>query len=354
MSADARLDRPIKLSICIPTYNFGDYLGETLESILPQASEGVEVVVLDGGSTDDTPAVARAFQARYPALRYHRREQRGGIDRDMALTVELARGEYCWLFSADDVMTPGAIAQMLAQLRSGIDVYLCGLTICTCEMQPLHEHPILDLPSGTTLELAREQDWRLYFERARSTTAFFSFLGSVVCRKALWESVELDERFVGSYWGHVARMFAILPSGLRLRYLAEPYLLKRADNDSFMTDGLIRRFAVTIDGFERLADTFFGHESFEAHHIRNSVAAEFPLYTILYGKWACGVSREDRALLERLVRTVYADPSPRNQLYRAIYARTPVFTMRTAADRIMRLARALASLRPSSAPAMYD
>ncbi len=324
MILDADPRTPIKLSICIPTYNFGEFIGETLESILPQVVQGVEVVILDGGSTDETPAVARAFQARWPALRYYRRDERGGIDRDMAYTVELARGEYCWLFSSDDLMKPDAIAQVLEQIESGLDVYLCGLTICTCDMRPLKDHPILDLPSGTTLDLGREHDRRVYFERAETTTAFFSFLGSVIFKKARWDAVALDEDFVGSCWAHVARMFRMLQSGLRVKYLARAYLLKRSDNDSFMDDGLIRRFAITIDGYHRLAHTFFAQDSLEARHIRRSVAAEFPPYVMLYAKWISRRSPEDRVLLARLADTVYVDPSLRNRIYRTVFARNGI------------------------------
>lgn len=326
MTDGANLESPIKLSICIPTYNFGEFIGETLESILPQVVEGVEIVILDGGSTDRTPAVVRAFQARCPALCYYRCDERGGIDRDMARTVELARGEYCWLFSSDDLMKPDAIAQALAQIESGLDVYLCGLTICTCDMRPLKDHPILDLPSDTTFDLGREDDRRLYFERAETTTAFFSFLGSVIFKKARWDAVALDEDFVGSCWAHVARMFRMLQSGLRVKYVARPYLLKRSDNDSFMDDGLIRRFAITIDGYHRLARTFFSLYSFETRHIRRAVAAEFPPYVMLYAKWISRKSPEDRVLLARLAESVYADPSLRNWMYRSVFARNGIWS----------------------------
>ncbi len=320
----ARSDAPIKLSICIPTYNFGQFIGQTLESIMPQVVDGVEVVILDGGSTDDTAAVVRAFQEACPALRYERREERGGIDRDMARTVELARGEYCWLFSSDDTMKPGAVRQVLDEIESGLDVYIGGLTLCTYDMHPLRNQPILDLPAGTTFDLGGTDDRRLYFEHAQTTTALFSFLGSMIFKKARWDAVPLDEDFVGSCWAHVARIFRLIPSGLCAKYLGQALLCKRCDNDSFLDNGLIRRFAITIDGYHRLADTFFGHDSFEAWHVRRAVAAEFPPSVVLYTKWIGGAaSREDRLLLERLVETVYTDPSVRNRLYRGLYRTMP-------------------------------
>ncbi len=78
------------LSICIPIYNFGAFIGETLASILPQATDEVEVLVVDGASTDNTPEVIAAIQRTFPGLRYNRLEKKGGIDRDMARSVELA------------------------------------------------------------------------------------------------------------------------------------------------------------------------------------------------------------------------------------------------------------------------
>lgn len=94
----------VRLSVCVPVYNFAAWFGATVESIARQAPDGVEILVVDGASTDDTPAVAAALTARYPRVRYHRLERRGGIDGDIARSVELARGDYCWVFGGDDLM----------------------------------------------------------------------------------------------------------------------------------------------------------------------------------------------------------------------------------------------------------
>ena len=94
----------MKLSVPIPVYNFAEFLPETLGSILRQDRVNeVEVIVVDGASTDNTPEIMRDFCARHPNLTYHRLPEKGGIDRDMAKAVELANGEYCWLFSGDDL-----------------------------------------------------------------------------------------------------------------------------------------------------------------------------------------------------------------------------------------------------------
>jgi len=329
----------MRLSVCIPTYNFGAFIGETLESILPQVEDGVEVVVLDGGSTDDTTAVVESFQQRYPSLRYERRDERGGIDRDMARTVDLAHGEYCWLFCADDVMKPGAIRQMLENLNSGCDVYLCGLTLCTLDMQPVGDHRVSKIKSESQFDLTQPRDRRSYFRRAQTTPAFFSFAGSLTFRKSRWDAIGLDEEFVGSLWAHVARFFQMIPGGLRLHYLPTAYLYKRLDNDSFMDQGLVHRYAIAIDGYDRLARACFPNGSWEARHVRRVMTNEFPPWLMLDLKFSSERERpEDVPAVDRLAAKAYGDRTPRNLLYRLIYKHTPrvAFQAAQAANRAAR------------------
>ena len=114
----------ITLSICIPTYNFGPFIGETLDSIVPQLNEYVEVIIVDGASTDNTGDVVSNYAKKYPQINYVLLEERGGIDQDMAKSVEMANGKYCWIFSSDDVMQPDAICNILKELQSNFDVFL--------------------------------------------------------------------------------------------------------------------------------------------------------------------------------------------------------------------------------------
>src|SRR3546814_13692134 len=109
----------IKLSICIATRNRADYIGETLSSIVGQATDAIEIVVLDGASTDATPGIVAEFQATFPRLRYVRKERNGGVDRDYDAAVVEAQGVYCWLMSDDDLLKPGAIARVLDALDQG-------------------------------------------------------------------------------------------------------------------------------------------------------------------------------------------------------------------------------------------
>ncbi len=126
----------MRLSFCIPTYSFGEFIGETLESIITQAGDEVEIVVGDGASTDNTEEVVRSYQSSSPKLFYYKFGKKGGVDLDLAKTVELSRGDYCWLMSSDDVLKPGAIQRVLNEIKLGQDVYLCNRTVCDRDLRP--------------------------------------------------------------------------------------------------------------------------------------------------------------------------------------------------------------------------
>ncbi len=314
------------LSICIPVYNFGAFIGETLASIIPQATDEVEILVVDGASTDNTADVIASVQRTFPQLRYHRLEKKGGIDRDMARSVELAQGDYCWLFGGDDIMAPGAVADILKQLGEGHDLYLCESILCRADMTPVGKHNLLAADREQVFDLKDPVVRADYFSRARNTAAFFSFCSSLVVKKARWEAVAMDDRFVGSYWDHVARLFRMISDGLRIKYLPAPHLYKRGENDSFLDRGLVNRYRITIEGFDRLSRAFFPPGSPEDFHIRRAMNAEHNLKGLLDAKLLCHNQHlwEDLATLDRLAKIQYGYPMILNRFKLYVYRHAPI------------------------------
>jgi glycosyltransferase involved in cell wall biosynthesis len=99
------------VSICIPTYNGARYLAEALHSALAQTHADLEVLVVDGGSTDDTVAIARAIDdAR---IRVVTSEPNDGMVVNWNRSVELSRGRYIKFLFQDDLLAPTCVEQML-------------------------------------------------------------------------------------------------------------------------------------------------------------------------------------------------------------------------------------------------
>lgn len=315
-----------RLSICIPTYNRAKYLGATLRSIVEQAGEDVEIVVSDNASADETFDIVETYRKLHPALVYFRHPENVGADRNYLKAVELASGEYCWLFGSDDEMKLGAIARVLQELESQCDVYLCNITLCTIEMKPLHDHEVLDISGDATFDLGEPRERHRYFEMAVTSTAFFSFIGSLIVRKEKWDRSELKTEFLGSLWVHVAKILAMIPHGLTVRYIDQALLNKRGDNDSFMDHGIVNRYRVAIEGFNRIGSTFFGTKSTEAYHLRRVVRYELPLNHLLNAKLMCCKAGDIKALAElnRLVDMHYADHHLVNIAALSIYRWAPL------------------------------
>jgi abequosyltransferase len=321
----------IRLSICIPIYNCVEFVGQALDSILPQTSGDIEVIVYDGGSTDATPALMERYAKAWPNLQYHRGAQRGGIDADLVTCVGFAKGEYCWLFSGDDVMRQGAIERAFEWIKQQSDIYICKHTICSKTMVVFHEHPVLAPDQAFTANFANSNERLDWFRRAVTTEAFFSFMSSLVVRRDKWQSGTLPEAFSRSCWGHVARFFGLVNSGLIVCYVAEVWLDQRGGNDSFADKGIVNRYGIAIEGYHKMAETYFTRESEEAFHIRRVIRNEFSFSLFLHTKILClkNPIGENRQLLDKLFKIAYCDNSTEERIAKFKYLLSPYWLLAT-------------------------
>ena len=101
------------VSTVIPVYNGAAYLGEAIESVLNQQVVSTELIVVDDGSTDNTPEIARKYADR---LRYIRKEH-SGISQTMNQGVMAAGGDFLAFLDADDYWLPGKLENQLQVLR---------------------------------------------------------------------------------------------------------------------------------------------------------------------------------------------------------------------------------------------
>ena len=94
-----------RVSVIIPTFNYGHILSEALESVLCQSLSDWECIVVDDGSIDDTPEVMNTFLAKDSRMRYFRQTNKGpSCARNYGLTT--AKGDYIQLLDADDLIEP--------------------------------------------------------------------------------------------------------------------------------------------------------------------------------------------------------------------------------------------------------
>lgn len=275
----------INISICMPTRNRAGFIGRAIESVISQADDSIEIVVVDGASTDNTEEVVLKYQQKFKNLVYCRLEENGGVDRDMAKAITLAHGRYCWLFSDDDALKPGAIKRILKEIIPGYEIYLCNITICDVLLRPIRERYWLSRDvKDRVFNLHNKNELIEYCNKADSIGALFSFWSSIVLRREMWLESGYDYDFDKSAYGLAASLFSSITRRIcRLRYIKGSLVFWRGDNESFQNEGgLVKRFLLDFDGYLHLADKYLSFASDVRDAFLRVMRREHPWYTIIH------------------------------------------------------------------------
>jgi len=111
------VNRP-SVSIVIPCYDYGKYLPACLDSVLSQRDVEMQVVIVDDASTDDSRMVAQALAKRDRRVELIAHGRNMGHIATYNEGLAAVEGEYLVLLSADDLLTPGALARAAAVLEA--------------------------------------------------------------------------------------------------------------------------------------------------------------------------------------------------------------------------------------------
>jgi teichuronic acid biosynthesis glycosyltransferase TuaG len=110
------------VSVVIPVYNQGQYLSSAIESVLAQEYEPIELIVVDDGSSDDTPAVIERYVGRISSIR----QPNQGASHALNRGIQASHGSLvCWL-SADDEFLPGKLHAQVEAFLADPDLWLCS------------------------------------------------------------------------------------------------------------------------------------------------------------------------------------------------------------------------------------
>ena len=104
-------DRPL-VSVCVPTFNAEPWIRTTVQSVLDQTHESLELVISDGGSTDATHAILG--EIKDPRIRVELSSRRLPVIDNWNQSVVLATGEFLKFLHQDDTLVPTCIEEMLA------------------------------------------------------------------------------------------------------------------------------------------------------------------------------------------------------------------------------------------------
>lgn len=102
----------VNISVVVPIYNGEMYLARLVDSILPQLSADIELILVDDGSTDKSGLICDAFSKSHPQIRTIHKCN-GGICSARNAGIEQARGKYLSFVDVDDYISTDTYAKVL-------------------------------------------------------------------------------------------------------------------------------------------------------------------------------------------------------------------------------------------------
>ena len=180
-----------KVSVIMPAFNSEKYIERSIKSVLSQTWPGLELIVVDDGSTDRTPAILRRLSAADSRLRTLRTENHGPAEaRNVALKEISDDADYVTFIDADDELLPDALSYALESTGDGADLILFGFSIVEADGKERDYHEF-DC-------LVRSQDMHTAFPRLYKANLLNQVWGKLYSARILRES---GIRFQDYLWG---------------------------------------------------------------------------------------------------------------------------------------------------------
>jgi len=105
---------PPLVTILTPTYNQAQFIEETIASIRAQTYPLIEYIIIDDGSTDNTPELLKKYSSLYKCIRQDNVGQAETVNRGL----DVAAGKYFGYLSSDDILDPEAVATLVRVLEA--------------------------------------------------------------------------------------------------------------------------------------------------------------------------------------------------------------------------------------------
>lgn len=115
-----------KVSVLMPVFNSSRYIKESVESVLSQSFNDFEFVIVDDGSTDETPAILEEYALQDNRIRIIRNEKNMGIVYALNRGLKVCHGDYIVRMDADDVATQDRLKKQVAAMEADSRICVLG------------------------------------------------------------------------------------------------------------------------------------------------------------------------------------------------------------------------------------
>lgn len=135
------------VSVVVPNYNYGKYLGACLDSIIAQTYTNIEILIADGGSSDNSIEIIEKYASKYPNIKLVSKKDTGQSNA-INIGMTKALGQYITWLNSDDELVANAIEYAVKEFESDENLILVYGSVIN-----KHENgTILELNKGLSLD----------------------------------------------------------------------------------------------------------------------------------------------------------------------------------------------------------
>ena len=116
----------IKVSVIVPVYNIEEYIERCLDSLVHQDLKDMEIIVVDDGSTDNSPKICKSYAKKYPNIKYISQRNQG-LSAARNTGISAAKGEYIGFVDGDDFVKNGMFSTLYNNaIKNDVLISCCG------------------------------------------------------------------------------------------------------------------------------------------------------------------------------------------------------------------------------------
>lgn len=190
----------ILISVIIPVYNTEQYLKLSINSVLAQNFLSYEVILVDDGSTDSSPAICDQFAEEYDKVRVFHTENKGAAAA-RNYGIEVAKGKYIAFVDSDDTISSKYLSLLYNNIvNSNADISVCGFETVESEGKSSKEQIVPGIIGLTGIDGMK----KLLYQRG-----IMSVPWGFIATKDLWEEIRFPEGRRVEDYATIYRLFGM-------------------------------------------------------------------------------------------------------------------------------------------------
>lgn len=185
----------IKLSIIIPVFNVDEYLNACLKSLIKSVKDGIEVILIDDGSTDDSPLICDRYAKKYSFVKV-KHKKNGGLSSARNAGIDIAKGDWIAFIDSDDLVVNNYCSAILRFITKCSNAEIIMFNYATFYDNEIHFKDIkVNVPTKIN------KDTAMYY---LTTEKWGNYFWSKIFKNSLFQNIKLP---VGRNYEDIATMY---------------------------------------------------------------------------------------------------------------------------------------------------